>query len=177
MKYVTLLRHAKSDWGEPSLRDFDRPLNPRGRAAAPAMGAYLCKKKVRPDLILCSAAIRTRQTLNLLAPKLGIHPETIITEQIYLASPADKLMMIKASADNFDHILMIGHNPGTHQLACDFVDIEHSVDAGADKMARKFPTAAVAHFKFPVGSWSEVGLGRGHLVFFMTPKMLGSKAN
>lgn len=172
MKRLSLLRHAKSDWADRSLGDSDRPLNPRGRAAAPLMGAFIGDKLSTPDLILCSSSMRTRQTLDLLAQYLRPAPETLISERLYLASAAEMLSQIQAADDAHHHILMIGHNPGTHMLALDLIDPERSNSDVVARIAGKFPTAALAHFEFDAAAWTDLARRRGALMFFKTPKML-----
>ena len=86
MKTLYLLRHAKSDWGNPGLDDHDRALAPRGERAASVMGVHFAQQQYQPTLVLCSSALRTRQTLEALLPHLPGHPELVIEERIYLAS-------------------------------------------------------------------------------------------
>lgn len=167
------MRHAKSDWADRSLSDSDRPLNDRGRAAAPKMGAFMRDSGIVPDLVLCSCAIRTRQTLDLITPHLNPAAEIIFSRELYLASPAEMLGQIQATDDARNHILMIGHNPGTHMLALDLIDPERSDSEDVAGMVGKFPTAALAHFEFDLAAWRRLDCRRGALKFFQTPKMLG----
>ena len=172
MKHLTLMRHAKSDWSDSSLGDIDRPLNERGRHAAPRMGAFMQEGDISPDLILCSSATRTRQTLELIAPFFTSTPEIVIDEAFYLAAPVEMLRAIKTTANERHHILMVGHNPGTHLLALDLIDPKRSDRHAVSMLGGKFPTAALAHFEFDCASWSDVGRGRGALKVFQTPKLL-----
>ena len=172
MKRISLMRHAKSDWADRSLSDSARPLNERGRAAAPLIGAFMRDNDITPDLILCSSSQRTRETLDLLLPHFKPAPETLISERLYLASPAEILGQIQAADDAHSHILMIGHNPGTHMLALDLIDPKRSDSAAVAQLAGKFPTAAVAHFEFDSERWADMDRQQGFLKTFKTPKML-----
>ncbi len=176
MNRLTLMRHAKSDWADRSLSDSARPLNNRGRAAAPLIGAFMHENDLTPDLVLCSSSQRTRETLDLLLPHFKPAPETSISERLYLASPAEILGQIQAADDARTHILMIGHNPGTHMLAQELIDPKRSDNAAVAQLAGKFPTAALAHFEFDLSAWRQVDRRRGALVYFKTPKMLGPPA-
>lgn len=169
MKRLTLLRHAKSSWPDPPLDDFDRPLNARGRGAATLMGAYMAEQGLTPDFILCSSAIRTRQTLALILPNFN-NAEAHYTDNLYLASPAAMRAQIKTAPDSYNHVLVIAHNPGIQMLALDLAD-RSSADKGAlQKIEHKYPTAGLAYFECAVVRWSDIV--KGALRLFMTPKML-----
>src|SRR4051794_11013088 len=117
MLTLTLLRHAKSSWEEP-LDDFDRPLAPRGEKAAPEIGAALAARGLRPDLIVCSGAVRARETLGLMLERLGAPPpEVIYDDSLYMAAPGKLLKRLHAIASSFPgnvphHVMLVGHNPG-----------------------------------------------------------------
>lgn len=170
MKTLYLLRHAKSDWSEAGTDDFDRPLAPRGREAAPAMGRYMKQKKLIPDLVLCSAATRARQTWDLVAQELEAAPEVRVLKGLYMASPGRLLNAIRKAPDGARSVLIIGHNPGMEVLA------ERLVGTGARKaiarLAVKYPTGALAAVTFKVDLWSQVADGGGHLTRFLRPKDL-----
>ena len=120
MKTLLLLRHAKSAWSDPRLDDHDRPLNGRGERAAKAMADHIARQGPRPDLILCSTAMRTRQTLAPLVKRLGSPAPPISLENgLYLASEEVLLAHIRAVADGVPTVLLIGHNDGIGQLAAD----------------------------------------------------------
>jgi phosphohistidine phosphatase len=170
MLTLSLLRHAKSSWDDPALDDFDRPLGERGVKAAPLMGRYLMAEDLRPDLVICSGAVRTRATLALIMPELGAPPPDISYEDdLYLAS-ASRLLGRVHKADRARNILLIGHNPGLHALALALVGDGKRRDL--DALATKFPTAALAVFTFDVDKWSAVKAGTGALVRFVTPRQL-----
>lgn len=142
---LLLMRHAKSDWNQSGLADIDRPLNQRGRSAAPLMAEWMVQNSYLPDSILCSSAVRTRQTLELMiqrwtaiqehGPKIVL-PTVIVDDGLYLASDAHILAAAKFNAENDEAkhcILVLGHNPGMEVLAGKLGGI-----------ALQMPTAAIA---------------------------------
>lgn len=170
MLSLSLLRHAKSDWSGPGMDDFDRPLAPRGREAAPRMGAYMASVGLRPQLILCSEAVRTRQTLDLVRPYLGDAARISIERGLYLASSASMIARLRRVAPPVSHVLMIGHDPGMHETA---MALPGSGDpATLATLAQKFPTAALCVITFPAADWADIAPGTGRLVSFVTPKTL-----
>ena len=112
MKTLFLLRHAKSSWSEPGLADFDRPLNERGRRAAPLIARHLARGGLLPDLILCSAALRTRETLALMLPGLARDAVVRIESGLYGADAGTLLRRLERVEAAVDCILLIAHNPG-----------------------------------------------------------------
>jgi phosphohistidine phosphatase len=172
MKRLSLLRHAKSSWDDNVKDDFDRPLNRRGREAAVLMGAFLDENTGAPDCVLCSSAVRTRETLELMAPLFSARPHMEHSRGLYLASPPDILRSIGAAPQQYAHILVIAHNPGLHMLALDLADPARSSAPDLARLAEKFPTAALAHFEFDISAWDERLRRRGALRFFATPKDL-----
>ncbi len=163
MKTLYLLRHAKSSWGEPHLRDFDRPLNARGREAAPLVGRFVGRQKIRPDLLLVSPAQRARQTAALVAESAGLPPELLVyDERIYEADVARLLAVISSAEGSARAVMLVGHNPGLEQLL--------SLLSGE---ARHMPTAALACLTLDIEEWNEARAGAGRLEWFVTPKDLG----
>jgi len=170
MLTLSLLRHAKSSWDNPNLRDFDRGLNERGRDAAPRMGAYMAAHGIVPDLILCSPSVRTRQTLELVLPHFAAHPPVLYEDAIYLGAPSTLLKRVRKLDDVVKHAMIVAHDPGLHHLA---MDLSGSGDSELlQSLAAKFPTAALAVIAFRGGRWSKVQPGAGRLTLFMTPKRL-----
>ena len=106
MKRVYLLRHAKSAWDDPTLRDRDRPLAPRGRKAAKRMGRWARKHDVRPQLVVCSSAVRARETLQRMLPALG-EPEVWVEVTLYAASADTLLERIGAFPDEVDDAMLV----------------------------------------------------------------------
>jgi phosphohistidine phosphatase len=170
MRTLMLMRHAKSSWDQPELADVDRPLDPRGRGAAPLIARHIKAQKWRPDLVLCSHAERVRATWQLMTPVLGRAIECRTLRTIYLGAPSRLLEGLRRTADEVETLLLIGHNPGLGRLAVSLCG------AGPRKalaqMATKFPTAALAVIDFDVGHWSEVAPGTGRLEAFVRPKDL-----
>jgi phosphohistidine phosphatase len=171
MLTLWLLRHAKSDWGNHALSDFDRPLSRRGEAAAPRMGHYLAKAAPNPDLVLCSAANRTRQTWNLIAPCLPTPPPLEVIETLYLADVDTLLKQIHATPPACTTLLIVGHNPGLQDLALGLCRTSQT-DPLRRAVAHKFPTCALVRVTFQKRTWAKVTLGSGKIAEFMTPKKL-----
>jgi phosphohistidine phosphatase len=144
-----LLRHAKSSWDEPRLVDHDRPLAPRGRRAAKAMGRYLRRHEIEPDVILCSSATRARQTLE----RLGL-PDARIEPGLYGADAATLRGFIPETGS----AMLIGHNPGVQDLAL--------------SLARSGPRLAELAAKFPTGALATIELDTGELIDFVRPRDL-----
>lgn len=169
-----LLRHAKSDWNAGTSDDHARPLSARGRKAAPRIGAYMKAKGYRPDLVLCSSAARTRETLALIRPYLKPAPEIQNTRTLYLADWPALLAAVQALPANAQDVLMIGHNPGLERLAAALAALPASAEeeARAERMAAKFPTAALAVFVFTLPRWRDVARGTGELADFVRPRDL-----
>jgi len=174
MLTLLLLRHAKSSWDDPALADYDRPLAKRGKKAAPRMGAEIATLGLRPELVLCSSAVRAKETLALaLAPLGSPAPEVVYDDGLYMATPAALLARVRklpSGATGPRTAMVVGHNPGLEELA------ELLVGSGRDDvqdlMAAKFPTCALAIFKFDVQSWSDIAPGTGKLIQFLTPARL-----
>lgn len=167
MKRLYLLRHAKAKQAERGASDLDRGLAPRGRRAAPVMADHMRLKRYLPDAILCSSAHRTRETLAHLQPGLGHQVGVGFDRRLYLASSSDILNQVHEQADAAQSILIVGHNPGLHQLALGLAAPRDSPALG--RLREKFPTLALAVLDFNVARWRAVAWGRGTLVDFVTP--------
>ncbi len=167
---LLVLRHAKSSWGNPRLRDFDRPLNERGRAAAALMGRTIAQRRLSPDLVLCSPAARARETLRIAAARFPNTPEIRFVESIYSARVPDLHREIRGQAGDVARLMIVGHNPAFHALA----NALAASGAGGHRhaLARKFPTAALAVIDFDFSYWREMAPGTGTLREFMTPRAL-----
>ncbi len=161
MKTLLLLRHAKSDWEIPSMRDIERPLAKRGRKAAPRMGKALRDKGVLPDFILCSPAVRARQTLERFVEAAGIDVQPVFEQNIYEAASADLLKLVRHLPDERHCVLMVGHNPGFENLLSRLIE-----------SVTTMPTAALACIEFQIDKWEDVEDGEGELRWFLTPKKL-----
>src|SRR5262245_48170316 len=141
MLTLSLLRHAKSSWDDGSLQDFDRPLAKRGQSAAPRMGRFMAERGLAPQLILCSPAVRARQTLDLVLPHLSGGPTIVYEDGFYLAASSVLLARLRKVEDKVAHVLIVGHDPGIQGLA---LELSGSGKGEALKaLGRKFPTAAL----------------------------------
>jgi phosphohistidine phosphatase len=175
MLTLTLLRHAKSSWNEP-LDDFDRPLAPRGEKAAPIVGATLDQMGLRPGLVLCSGAVRARETLRRVLEALGPPPPDVIYDDaLYMAAPPTLISRLQGLTAAFGaeapaHVMVVGHNPGLEDLA--HILVSTGKDEDRRRMMAKFPTASFASIALPCDSWSEIAPGTGDLRHFITPKQL-----
>ena len=171
MKTLLLLRHAKSAWSDPRLDDHDRPLNGRGERSAKAMADHIARQAPRPDLILCSTAVRTRQTLAPLLKRLGSPAPPISLENgLYLASEDVLLAHIRAVANGVPTVLLIGHNDGIGQLAADLAGSGPTEALAA--LQDKYPTGALAILRLPDGPWSDLRPGAARLLEFVRPRDL-----
>lgn len=161
---LILLRHAKSDWGDAALADHDRPLNRRGRRACEAIGPWLAEQGYAPDLVLCSSAVRTRETWDRIAPVL---PEAQVEwdEGLYLAEP--EAMRSRLDAAHAQSVMMIGHNPGIGAFGAEMAEA-----APAHPKFGRFPTAAVLILEFDAEAWPAVTARGGHVVDFIVPRDL-----
>lgn len=169
MHQLLLLRHAKSSWDDTKLADRDRPLNDRGRRAAAAMRQAMQQLGLVPDLVLVSPARRTLQTLDALEP----WDDTPLQEQLealYLATPAQLFGVLHDVPETVRSVLLIGHNPGMHDLAQALIAGTQPTDATL-RLARSYPAGALAEFTI-VGPWLRLGSGGGRLTRFITPREL-----
>lgn len=167
MLTLTLFRHAKSSWSHPGLGDFDRPLSERGEEAVPKMAAYLAEQGLVPDLVLCSSARRTRETLGLALPCWRTKPKIDYVKALYLADVPALLAATRDAPPDVRHLMIVGHNPGLQNFALKLIG---SKAKGAGAISRKFPTAAIATITFDTDDWQAIELGAGHLHAFVTPK-------
>jgi len=173
MKRLLLLRHAKSSQDGAS-DDKDRALNARGLRDAPAMGAQLHKQLWQPDLVLCSAARRTRETWARVAPELDASPRVEFEDALYLASAKRILAFVREAGDDAKTLLIVGHNPGIEETAALLArkpdnDAERAL---LEKLSAKFPTCALAVLDFDTAHWHDVAAHSGTLVAFVRPKDL-----
>lgn len=170
MHQLLLLRHAKSAWDDPTVNDRDRKLNGRGRRAATAMRTALRARGLAPDLVLVSPATRTLETLALLDP----WDETPLIEQLdslYLA-PADRLLEeLRLVPETVRSVLLIGHNPGLHDLAVHLAGPRALAAASVaiDRLVSGYPTGTLAEFSI-AGPWRDLGLGGGQLLHLLRPR-------
>lgn len=171
MKRLTLLRHAKSDWLDRSLRDFDRPLNARGMRGAKAMGLYADEKKMTFDAVVASPAVRVTETIDHFEAAFGhtINPDW--DRRIYLASSVTLIDVLRGMPDDAGHVLMVGHNPGLEDLVFDLVPDDGSSPL-RDVVEEKFPTAALAILDIAIDHWAELDNHQAKLIEVTRPRDL-----
>ena len=168
MRRLTLLRHAKSGWDDPVTRDFDRPLNPRGRRAARTVGAAMKAQGLAFDLVLASPARRVVETLDEVAGGFGAL-EPRYDERLYLAAAATLLDVVRRAPDGVHRQLLVGHNPGLEELA---LRLASGSDRLRSEVAIKYPTGTLAEIELPADAWSDVREGTGRIVRFIRPRDL-----
>ena len=170
MKTLTLLRHAKSTWDDPVARDFDRPLNKRGRRAAHAVGVEMRAKDLAFDCAIASPAVRVIETLADVEEAFGSKIDPQYDQRLYLASPDTLLQLIREIPDEVGSLLVVGHNPGLEQLV--LLLTRPSRDGLRDQVEVKYPTATLAEISLPVERWMDVREGAGTLIRFIRPRDL-----
>jgi phosphohistidine phosphatase len=169
MKNLTLLRHAKSGWEDSVNRDFDRPLNPRGRKAARTVALEMKTQGLDFDLVLASPARRVIETLEEVAAGFG-PLRADYDPRLYLASTATLLEIVRATPDEVERLLLVGHNPGLEEIA---LRLSRRDEGGLRREIEvKYPTGTVAEIELPVEHWAEVREGAGSLVRFIRPRDL-----
>ena len=167
MKLLGLLRHAKSDWDDMSLRDYDRGLNDRGRRGAAIMGGHIRAHGAEWDLLLASPAERVRRTIDATRLKIPTHWE----ERVYLADSDALIGLLQRLDGNPDAVLVAGHNPGLQELIFDLVAPENE-NKLFDKVAEKYPTATFAVLELAIDRWADCEPGCGKLVHLARPRDL-----
>jgi phosphohistidine phosphatase len=161
MKRLTLLRHAKSSWDNVSLDDFERPLNPRGRRAAPEMGRRLLTGDSVPDLIISSPARRAISTARMVAREINYAEARIIEDRSLYHAGWGQILAIANSLETLaDHLMVCGHNPGLTDLA----------NMLGNTRIDNMPTASVFCVDFEILDWSELEAGSGQFAYFDMPK-------
>lgn len=168
MRQLSLLRHAKSSWAEDGQPDRDRPLAPRGRKSGRRLAVHLREQGVRPDLVLCSPAARTRETLELIRAELGDGVDVQVEEELYGAGARELLDRLRRLPDAVEWAMVVGHNPGLQQLV-----VLLARDGALRERARShYPTGALATLRLPEGGWSELAPGRAELREYVAPREL-----
>jgi len=181
MRQLLLLRHAKSSWDDPLLSDHARPLNARGRRAASAMADALRDLGLTPDIVLVSSARRTLQTLEAILP-LETSPLIEPMDDLYLAPWTKLLEVLRGMPETARSVMLIGHNPGLHELAMALVGAAGMARSGVSttgraalRLADGFPTGALAEFALAT-PWSGLTEAGGRLVRFLPPADLPEMA-
>ena len=162
---LILTRHAKSSWDDPTLADHDRPLNARGIRAAGLIGGWLASRGDVPGEVLCSDAVRTRETWDRIAPHLGGAPAVTLKPALYHAGPDVMLAVLRHATAPV--VMMLGHNPGIAEFAARLV-----ARAPADPEFARYPSGATLVATFDVPTWADVGFGSGAVLDFVAPRNL-----
>jgi phosphohistidine phosphatase len=165
VRRIYLLRHAKSSWGDPSVGDHERPLSPRGERAARDMATHLSRGAVRPGLVLCSSALRARQTFE----ALSLASEVVYEDGLYGAEANELLARLRQLPESLSSVMMVGHNPATEELAARL-----SGKGGPDLLGRLregLPTGALVQLAFQ-GTWASLAGGAATLEALVLPRDL-----
>ncbi|MCC6924753.1 histidine phosphatase family protein [Novosphingobium sp.] len=171
MKILGLFRHAKSDWQDPRARDFDRPLNERGRKGAAIMGRHVRDHGVRWERMVSSPAIRCAETIEIACQAAGQPVAVNWDRRIYLASSVTLADLLREQGGDPASILMVGHNPGLEDLIFDLVPDDGSSPL-RDVVEEKFPTASFAVLELDIDSWADLKDRCGKLVHLTRPRDL-----
>lgn len=145
MKKLYLIRHAKSDWSNPFLDDFDRTLSERGKKNAPSMGKLLKSKNIHPDLIISSPAKRAKKTANKIAREVNYINKIYFNEEIYEASHKTLLKIIRKIPNEHDIVFLVAHNPSLNMLASYLIDFSHNIS-----------TCGIVEINFEIDSWKNL---------------------
>ncbi|MCP5096678.1 MAG: histidine phosphatase family protein [Chloroflexi bacterium] len=145
MKTLLICRHAKSSWDNSYLGDHERPLNKRGKAAAPKMGQHLKAEDVVPDLIISSTAKRAIETAKAIIIASEFEGELQVTRDFYLADPEAYYDILCTVSDEFNCVMVVGHNPGMEELVDELTDV-----------STRFTTANIAHIELPISAWKDI---------------------
>ncbi len=163
MKKIYIIRHAKSSWKDLDMDDFDRPLKKRGKDDIKLVANWLKKRDIKPDIVLCSPAIRAKMTLKILKKVLDIKKEAIVFDRgIYMAKTRYLIELISDIDDRYDTLFLIGHNPSLSELA----------EYLCDMSMTDIPTSGVVAVKFDIDKWSKIKNKKGDMLFFVSPKKL-----
>lgn len=172
MKYLTLIRHAKSSWGDPSVLDHDRPLNDRGLRTAPMVGRFLAKTYfgangtaavlAKPDSLVSSTALRAHSTAEIVSRELKGPPPTL-DRRLYLAPPKSMLQTVRAFDDAWKHVMVFSHNPGISEFAARLLKLGNM---------EEMPTCAAVIIELPWDLWSATDWEEGRLIGYITPRLI-----
>lgn len=161
MKYLYLIRHAKSSWDNPGLTDMERPLNSRGKQDAPLMGKRLSAIGIKADLIITSPAKRARRTAKKIAKETGYPLKKIIIDNnLYLEGVNNLLKTIREIDEQYENVFLFGHNP-------DFTSLVNLLTHG---QIYNIPTCGICRIAFDIDSWQLVTESKGKLILYDYPK-------
>ena len=160
MKVLYLIKHAKSNWGIPNTRDFERPISKRGSKDVNTIGSYLMIQDIVPDIVLSSCALRAQETTDLLADKINFRGKKFFLEELYMSIAEDIQEIIMAQDDSLNNIFVIAHNPQISEL----------VNLMTEEHFSKIPSMGVVSIVFDIEEWSEIENTKGKIDFFIFPK-------
>jgi len=162
MKYLYLIRHAKSSWSDLSLSDFERPLNKRGKRDAPFMGERLASFDRQPEIIVSSPAKRACKTARIIGAQLGFSKKEIsLIKKLYTFSSEPLLEVIRKTEDSVSTLALVAHNHGLTECA-ELLTASELVNV---------PTCGIVLIEFELNSWNLVEAGKGRLLMFDYPKL------
>ena len=170
MKKLILLRHAKSGWDDRSVDDHDRPLNKRGKAAAPLIGRWLAERRHLPDTVLCSSSTRTQETVRRMREALPDLPQPVVERELYHASPSTMRDRLARLPQDCGTVMLVGHNPGLASLVRKMSDGREK--RRCRRAYERFPTGAAAVLELDLDDWSEIGFASARFVDFAAPREL-----
>lgn len=174
MKYLTVIRHAKSSWDQPGLADHDRALNERGKKAAPAVAAFLHKTYFgaggspallpKPDRLVSSTALRALSTAQIVRETFGLPTEHLLLDsRLYLAEADTLLNVVRQFDESWQHVMLFGHNPGLHEFSERLLARAH---------VARMPTCSTVIMAFPTEYWGLAEWSMAQLIGHITPKSL-----
>ncbi|BCA63197.1 phosphohistidine phosphatase [Sphingomonas sp. HMP9] len=170
MKTLTLLRHAKSGWDDPVARDFDRPLNAKGKRAAAMVGRHMRTLGLTFDHAIASPAVRVSETLEQIESGYGRTIAPTLDRRVYLASAATLLDVVHGFPGDAESALLVGHNPGLEDLV--LMLVADGADPLRDAVEDKYPTASIAELQFDTADWADIATGTARLTRFIRPRDL-----
>ena len=172
-KTLILMRHSKSSWDNSYKDDFDRPLNSRGRENAQMVAKHIHSWGFKPELTLCSSALRCKQTLELIIPYFPKKMHIRYLDELYLAPERAILEIIKSIKLSIDQMLVIGHNPGLSDLSQSLIYSSNKKNDYSE--TQQFPTSAASIFEMSINNWVNFKLSESKIIDFVTPKNLMEK--
>jgi phosphohistidine phosphatase len=170
MKSILILRHAKSDWSNASLSDFDRPLNNRGLNDAPRMGMLLAKYRTTPDLIISSPSMRTRKTVELVAHSSTYGGDIVWEDSLYGGSFYDIVSALHSVPESAARPMIVGHNPGIEETVS--LLLSPPVRGSANHTRIRVPTAGLLYLDAHIDTWKDLKPGTCVLRWFLIPKLV-----
>lgn len=161
MKTLYLIRHAKSDWDKENTDDFDRGLSKRGIKDLKLVGSYLLEKRIKPDLILSSPALRAKLTAKKISKKIKYDKDIKYIDKLYMPDTETMLDILSLQKNKNKKIFLVNHNPALTELANILID----------ENIENIPTLGIVTIKFDIKNWKEIKDTKGKMDFFVYPKL------